>query len=185
MSDIIEIWKDIPGYIGIYQASNLGRIRSCPGKTTSNKKFSKREWKVRVLKAKKDNQRGDLRVTLWKDGGHKDFLVARLVALTWCSGYSNNMTVNHIDGNFTNNYADNLEWVSLSENIKHGFRSGLFSSIQKRIRLIDSNGAYKDFPSLAEASRYLGKDVRYVSNAIKKSHVIKDNYGEVYTYKFL
>lgn len=47
-----ELWKDIPGYEGLYQASNLGRIRSAPGKTTSSARYKVRVWKVRIIKAK-------------------------------------------------------------------------------------------------------------------------------------
>lgn len=51
-----EIWKDIPNYEGIYQASNLGRIRTAPNKTTSNKRYGKRVWAVRVLKGRGNNK---------------------------------------------------------------------------------------------------------------------------------
>lgn len=178
-----ERWKDIPGYEGLYQASNLGRIRSSVGKTTSNARFSKRVWRSRILKPKYitlSGGRGDLRIDLWKDGAHKNYLVSRLVALTWCDGYTPEMTVNHIDGNYLNNLPNNLEWISLGENIRHGFRTGLYSSIQKRIRLIDCNGGYVDFQSMAEASRYLGRNSGYISNAAAKGHAIRDVYGEQY-----
>lgn len=176
------MWKDIPGYEGIYQASNLGRIRSAPWKATSNARFNNRVWNARILKPKKQVSGGrcDLRVDLWKEGGHKDHLVSRLVALTWCDGYTDGLTVNHIDGDYLNNRPENLEWVSLSENIRHGFKSGLYASIQKKVRLVDCNGGYGDFPSMASASRYLGRNSRYLSNAIAKKHTIRDVYGEPY-----
>ena len=77
-----EVWKDIPGYEDIYQASNYGRIRSSEGKTTYSRKHGVRHWKSRVLKLKVDNQFSK-RVSLWKDGKQKDFLVHRLVAATF------------------------------------------------------------------------------------------------------
>ena len=179
-----EIWKDIPGYEGIYQASTLGNIRTAEGKITSNKRYAVRRWKQRILKPKSpksDGYRGDLRVSLWKDGASKDFLVARLVAMTWVKGYGDDMTVNHIDGNYLNNRIDNLEWVSLRDNIRKGFETGLFSKSQTKVRLIDENHNYIDFASLSEASRYLSRNNGYISNRIKKSKLFaKALDGEVF-----
>lgn len=168
-----EIWKDIPGYEGIYQASTLGNIRTVEGKITSNKRYSVRRWKQRILKPKSpksDGYRGDLRVSLWKDGASKDFLVARLVAMTWVKGYGDDMTVNHIDGNYLNNRIDNLEWVSLRDNIRKGFETGLYCKSQTKVRLIDENYNYIDFASLSEANRYLSRSHGYLSGRIKRSN---------------
>lgn len=123
----MESWKDIPGYEGLYQASNTGLIRSAPGKVTSSKRFSHRVWKTRILKPKAPvkARRHDPRVTLWKDGCCKDHLVSRLVAMAWVDGYSPLLTVNHIDGNPLNNDCSNLEWVTIQENVKKGYETGL------------------------------------------------------------
>jgi hypothetical protein len=167
-----ETWKDIPGYEGLYQASTHGNIRTTASKITSNKRYAVRHWKQRILKPKSpkaEGYRGDLRVTLWKDGKSRDFLVARLVAMTWVKGYDNNLTVNHIDGNYLNNSINNLEWVSLGDNIRKGFETGLYSKSQTKVRLIDENYNYIDFVSLAEANRYLSRGHSYLSNKIKRS----------------
>lgn len=127
----MEQWKDIPGYEGIYQASTHGRIRTCEGKTTSSTRFEKRVWKQRVLKQKfHKNQKGraDARVSLWKDKKEKTWLVSRLVAITWCEGYAEGLTVNHINGNPLDNSSQNLEWITRAENIQHGFRTGLYKN---------------------------------------------------------
>ena len=124
-----EQWKDIPGYEGIYQASNLGRIRTCEGKVTSSARFSHRVWKQRILSQKSSrNKKGrtDFRVELWKDGSHKTFLVSRLIAMTWCDGYQSGFTVNHKNGDHLDNRAENLEWLSLGDNIRHGFANGFY-----------------------------------------------------------
>ena len=125
----MEEWKDIPGYEGLYQASTLGNIRTCEGKVTSSARFSHRVWKQRVLKqkcAKNCKGRIDARIELWKDGEHKTWLVARLIAMTWCKGYADGMTVNHKNGDPIDNRAENLEWLTLKNNIRHGFANGLY-----------------------------------------------------------
>ena len=176
----MEIWKDIPGYEGIYQASNFGRIRSAPGKITSSKRFDKRVWKCRVLKQKACG-RGDYRVSLWKDGIQKDFLVARLIAMTWCSGFVDGFTVNHKDGDFKNNRADNLEWLSRADNIRDGLRTGLYNNIRKGVRLISEDSNTLVFQSMRDASRYLGKCDGYVSGAIARGRTVRDLSGNRYS----
>ena len=131
-------WKDIPGYEGLYQASINGEIRTCEGKTTSNARYGSRVWKQRILKFKTSiNKKGrlDFRVELWKDGKHKTFLVSRLIALTWCEGYQDGWTVNHKNGVSTDTRAENLEWLSHGDNIRHGFANGLYPQAK-------SNGDY-------------------------------------------
>ena len=125
----MEEWKDIPGYEGLYQASTFGRIRTCEGKVTSSARFPHRVWKQRVLKQKMcRNRKGrfDYRVELWNGKLHKTWLVSRLVAMTWCDGYRDGWTVNHINGDPLDNRSDNLEWLSLGDNIRHGFANGLY-----------------------------------------------------------
>lgn len=165
-----EMWKDIPGYEGIYQASTGGRIRTCEGKTTYTKRHGVRHWKQRILRQKSPKagkSRHDLRVSLWKNGEPKDFLVARIIAMTFVEGFADGLTVNHKDGNFLNNSASNLEWMSLGDNIRDGFKTGLYKNAQTKVRLIDEREAYIDFDSMAEASRYLCRNNGYLSNRLK------------------
>lgn len=165
-----EKWKDIPGYEGLYQASTLGRIRSKAGKVTGSARFERRVWKQRVLKQKIQTQkhgRKDARVHLWKDGKEKTMLVSRLVAMTWCAGFSEGKTVNHIDGNSMNNAAENLEWLSIRENIQEGFKTGLFKRIQIPVVIVE-NDEIKVFPSMAKASIALGKNPGYLSSKYKR-----------------
>ena len=138
----MEEWKDIPGYEGLYQASNTGEIRTCAGKITSNARYGQRVWKQRIMKQKYSigkNGRRDFRVELWKDGQHRTWLVSRLVALTWCEGYQDGWTVNHKNGDPKDNRADNLEWLSHGDNIRHGFATGLYPQAR-----FDGDYSYKD-----------------------------------------
>lgn len=165
----MEIWKDIPGYEGLYQASTFGMIRTCENKVTSNARCSTRVWKSRIMKGRGDHYATGKRVSLWKDGKHKDYLVARLVALTFLGDPPEGFTVNHKDGNRMNNSIDNLEWLSVGDNVRHAFATGLMSRSQKDIVLKDDiNGKVFEFASYAECSRFLGRNNGYVSGRLKK-----------------
>ena len=178
----MEEWRSIPGYEGIYEASNLGRIRTVEGKITSNARYQKRVWKQRVLKPKYKARRGsgkkDAQVTLWKDGKDRMFILARLVAMAWCDGYSEGMTVNHIDGDTLNNRVENLEWMSLSENIRHGFNTGQYKQIPCTI--INSKGEQKCFRSRQEASQSIGRNKSYIEQCVIHNRPIRSSDGEVY-----
>ena len=166
----MEQWKDIPGYEGIYQASNEGRIRTSENKTTSNALCDKRVWKQRVLKQiwvkRPRSDKYQANVKLWKDGKVQTYLVARLIAMTWCDGYADDLTVNHIDGDPTNNRADNLEWITKKENIQKGFEAGLYKSC-KPVRLIAKDGTVQTFISMTSAGKFLGKSRGYLQNRIQ------------------
>ena len=170
-------WKDIPGYEGLYQASDDGRIRTPVGKTTYGP-HGIRTWKQKELKQSYYNS--GYMVTLWKNGQSEKCLVARLIATTFIENLlDSDMTVNHKDGSRRNNHIENLEWVTRAENIKHGFKAGLYKTIQNKV-VLDDYISSRQFESMAAASRYLGRNVGYVSNAIKKNHLIKGNDGTVY-----
>lgn len=162
----MEIWKDIPGYEGIYQASSLGNVRTCEGKTTGNKRYGVRHWKSRILKGRGDNIRTGKRVSLWKDGNRKDHLVARLVAVTFYGEPADGYTVNHKDGNRLNNNVENLEWLSLADNIRHGFENGLYHH-QKHIVVTDADVDF-EFRAYAQLDAFLGRSQGYTSNNLRK-----------------
>ena len=124
----IEEWRAIPGYEGLYEASNLGRIRTAFGKTTASARFPVRVWKQRVLKPKvqtRSSGRKDERVSLWKNGEENTLLVARLVAMSFLPLPEEKLTVNHINGNSMDNRVENLEWCTIGDNIRHAFETGL------------------------------------------------------------
>lgn len=104
-----EIWKDIPGYEGLYQVSNKGNVRSL---NWGNRGF------VRNLYLKKHN-RGYRHVELAKNGKRKAFTVHRLVATAFIPNPNNYQTINHIDEDKTNNTVENLEWCTMSQNMRH------------------------------------------------------------------
>lgn len=177
----MEVWKDIKGYEG-YQVSNEGKIRT-HNKTTYTEKHGVRHWQNRILSQKTAKDKA-MRVELWKDGKHKTVLVHRIVALTFLGEPPEpNMTVNHIDGNRKNNRVENLEWLSLADNIRHGFRTGLYSNTFKPVTLIDENDNEFKFVSMAEGNRFLGRTGNYLLLAKKRKSIIRDVNGSIYHFK--
>ena len=180
----VETWKPIPGYEGLYEASSQGRIRSAEGKVTSSARYNRRVWQQRIIKQKwrkrKTTEKEDARVCLWKDGKEKTHLVSRLIAMAFLPAPFEKLTVNHIDGDPSNNSVDNLEWCTMRENIKHAFDTGLQKSSQKPVVLESVGGNKILFPSMAEASRYLGKSNAYVSNSIANCNPCYGANGEKY-----
>ncbi len=177
-----EIWKPIPGYEGIYDASNYGKIRTAKGKTTYTLKHGSRLWESRILKTRGNGKAG-YRVSLWKNGKPKDFLTARAVAMAFLGVPKINMTVNHIDGNRFNNCVENLEWLSLADNIRHAFETNLMPT-QKAVMLKTENEATKHI-SMARASRYIGRNPNYISLCIKKNKNAMSNNGIYYQIEVL
>ena len=102
----MEIWKNITNYEGLYQVSNLGRVRNV-----------KRDRQIKPC----INDMGYYRVVLTKDKKPKDFKVHRLVAIHFIDNPLNNPVINHINGDKGDNTMNNLEWVTHRENICHGF----------------------------------------------------------------
>lgn len=181
-----EIWKDIPNYEGLYQASNLGRIKTAKNKTTYTKRHGERKWKERILKPKacKNFNVCGYRVALWKNGKSKDFLVARLVCTTWHENLiDTKMTVNHKDGNRLNNNIDNLEWLSLADNIKHGFENNLYKQ-DKTILISCETGEKFEFRSKSVAAKFLGRNHGYINCLIKnKREFATSKEGKKYKYE--
>ena len=122
-----EIWKDIEGYEGYYQFSNLGRVKSFSRIVTYiNRNGIKCEYLTRDRFLKDGNSSGYRIVNLTNaDGVKKIHFVHRAVLCSFL-GFASNMYVNHIDGDKSNNILSNLEWVTPLENIRHAKDKGLF-----------------------------------------------------------
>lgn len=120
---MVEIWKDIIGYEGLYKVSNLGRIKSLyrvvPHKSKGSKTIPESIKKLNV------GTNNYYIVMLNKNGEKITKTVHRLVAIAFLSNPENKKEVNHKDGNKLNNNIYNLEWNTVSENRFHAFRTGL------------------------------------------------------------
>lgn len=114
----MEIWKDIEGYEGLYQVSNLGRIRGID-RYVGYKNGKKRLWKGKI-KTQTVTDKGYLKVRLCdRTTKDKSDEVQRIVARAFIPNPDNKPQVNHIDGNKKNNRVENLEWVTAQENDIH------------------------------------------------------------------
>lgn len=114
---IIEIWKDIDGYGGVYQISNMGQIRS---KTRKVHNYIK---PGRILKTH-NNGRDYLSVTLSANGiKQKHAYIHILVAKAFINNPKNLPEVNHKDFDKSNNKVENLEWMTRKENREHYIKS--------------------------------------------------------------
>lgn len=106
-----ERWRWIEGYEGLYMVSDHGRVMGTPKRTHYGH--------VLVLRKKRT---GYVHVCLTKDGEKRYFAVHRLVARAFVSNPEHKPEVNHLNGIRSDNRAENLEWVTRSENEKHAFR---------------------------------------------------------------
>ena len=153
-----ELYKDIKGYEGLYQISNLGNVINKNGK---KKKLTK-------------NADGYLRVSLSKNNKKKWFFVHRLVAEAFIPNQKELPFVNHRDELKTNNCVSNLEWCNSKYNNSYGTRLERFSkSISKQIYQYDFNGELiKIWKSVTEAKNNGFNETCIVDccNGKQKSH---------------
>ena len=108
-----EEWRDIEGYEGLYQVSNLGRVKSL--------NYRGCKGNISILKPRL-TKKGYETINLCKDGKVKNVRIHRLVAQSFISNPNNLPVVNHKDENKLNNNVDNLEWCTCQDNLLHSFR---------------------------------------------------------------
>ena len=174
-----EIWKDIDGFNGNYQISNLGRVKS-KERLVSNacRTYLKKEQilKPQIMKS------GYKSVVIREDGKKKLLKIHRLVATAFIHNHDNLPCVNHIDGDKLNNSSENLEWCTVKQNTHHAIQNGLKPlicgrNIQKVFRLNCSDLAVnKVFANIAEAARDVGCNESSVYSAIIYKRPYKNHY---------
>ena len=148
----------VPGYDGLYSIDSDGNIYSEVHGTSR---------RLRMMKPFLNNS-GYYRIGLFDSNGkRRAHYVHRLVAETLIPNPNDYPVINHIDGNKLNNCVENLEWCTQSENVKHSVRTGRQVCIQVNLENIDT-GEILRFPSMRQASEYLGKYSNYIELKRKK-----------------
>ena len=149
-----EIWKDIDGYEGLYQVSNLGNVKSLNYLHTGKEMILSTGFNKNYLF-----------VILYKDKKHKIYKVHRLVAETFIPNPNGYPCINHKDGNKLNNCVDNLEWCSYSyNNTYNDIRKKAAKKLSKPIFCIELD---KVFSSIQEAERQTGINDGNICSCLK------------------
>ena len=148
-----EIWKDIPGYEGRYQASNLGRIKSIL------------RGETRIKKTRLDRY-GYLQVCININGTQCNKAVHRLIAKAFIENLNNKPQIDHINGIKTDNRVENLRWVTNKENMNNPIT---LEKIKGKKRNVDRKG---------EKNSFYGKTHSEESKK-KISNSLRGKYGKV------
>lgn len=164
-----EIWKDIPNYEGLYKISNLGDIMSIRRK--------------RLIKSDKRKD-GYIQVHLTKNKKMKNFLLHRLVAITFIENPNNYEFINHIDGNKENNSLNNLEWCDRSYNILHAYNNELIKKRKKVEQYDKNNNLLNIYTSIMEASKKTNIDRAHISACCKGKKKYKSAGGYIWRYVY-
>ena len=144
-----EIWKDIPGYEGLYQVSNLGRFKAL--ERTREGVNGSRIYKERILSPKVNFDRYYY-ISLTNGGKKTSFRAHRLVALAFLGDSS--LVIDHIDGNPLNNAVTNLRYVSQSENILNP--NTICKQYKPVVQMSMDDSIIAEYPSVMSAAVAVG-----------------------------
>lgn len=171
-----EIWKDIKDYEGLYQISNYGNVKSLPKERHNRRGVYIQKEKLLSLT---NTSTGYKKVELVKDGKRKGFKVHRLVAQAFIPNPDEKPQVNHIDGDKTNNYVDNLEWATASENSIHAYNTGLNS---RKRELNESEIIYMYCElnmTMQEISKHFGVSIPTIRKRLEDNNIDIKTIGEL------
>lgn len=165
-----EVWKDIDGYEGYYQVSNLGRVRNI---------------KSNIILKPYINKGGYFQVTLYKDKAKKLNRVHRLVAQAFIPNDEDLPVVNHKDEYKLNNCVENLEWCTGEYNINYGSARAKISQshMKKLVQISPSGEIVKTFSSVSEAIDELNVSKSTITRWLL--HDGKSRKYKNYTFKFV
>lgn len=159
-----EIWKDIPGYEGFYQASTLGRIRSVDRRVYSK---SGSRLAPGTIRSPRIGSRGYMNIYLSRDGKKRIFTIHRIIATTFIENPNNLPIINHKNGNPSDNRVSNLEWCDLFYNYVHASEVLGRNCGTRRVLCVESGEIYN---SIHDAARKLGVTVTAVHRAINRTN---------------
>lgn len=173
-----EIWKDIEGYEGLYEVSNMGRVRNRFGRILTQDYKKGTQYK---------------RVHLCKDNKAKHYSTHRLVAIAFLPRIEGKDTVNHLDHNKENNCVDNLEWASLKENCEYAAQEGRYKVpyenllkgrglLRRAVIATAKDGTEYEFESITQAARVLNISRSHIGQCCKKAYGRKTVKGYEWRY---
>lgn len=159
-----EEWRPVKGYEGLYEVSNMGRVKSL--------------HRSQGIILKQGTSHGYMKVGLHKNGTCSTKKVHRLVATAFIRNPNNYEFVNHKDGNKKNNTVDNLEWCTRSYNMRHAYHNGLMNvdAQKKSVILYKRHGEYE---SITEAAKALNVSQTWLSTAIHNNSSIHGFIGVI------
>ena len=185
----METWKPVVGYEGLYEVSDLGRVRSLDRDIpmVRGKQRYTLHTKGQII-VPHERRHGYLAVCLYgkesKNGRFRQISVHRMVAEAFLPNPSGHKEVNHLDENKQNNALSNLEWCDRKHNVNYGTTQKRRSEKiingpkSKAVDQLDMEGNYiRTFPSMREASRN-----GYAAGNIYKA--IHKTYSQAYGYKW-
>lgn len=182
-----EEWKDIEGFKGIYQVSNLGRIKSLKRKRVKKDRILKP-----AIKMNSDGRRTYFYVHL-SNGRHRSVhYVHRLVAMAFIPNPKGYKYINHKDCDMLNNHYKNLEWCTQKHNVRHAFKNGLMKydlipekekqrRLDNRTRIETTRKEFYEIKEKYKSGRYTqyeladeyGKDQSAISRLLQRDHYWK------------
>lgn len=130
----LEFWKDIAGFEGLYQVSNVGQVKSVKS--------------GKILKPNSNNTGGYLKVALSKNGKVKRFYVHQLVAEAFLPNEDELPQIDHISGDKTDNRVANLQWISQVENLRKK-ETGIM--IPRRVQCVETGEIFETVTDAAKA----------------------------------
>lgn len=161
-----EIWKDVVGYEGYYQVSNLGNVRSIDRYVKGNGLTVEKQLKKGKM-LKQFLKQGAWSVTLRKEGIYKFRYTYRLVAEAFIPNPNNLPLINHIDEDRTNPRVDNLEWCDYSYNITYnGASKRAGKSRSKKVIQYDKEmNEIARYDSVGDAAKAVGAHQQNISQS--------------------
>ena len=155
VKNVVEIWKDVKGFEGLYQVSSFGQVKSL--------NYRRRKGVEHILSIRYAHKKRLSTLILYRDGVMYPVSVNRLVAETFITGVNMNYDIIHKDGNYKNNSVDNLE-VSTK---KHGLRDQTVYCLDKETK--EMEGVYKDQREAASVFNVTPSAINHCIHKMRKT----------------